>query len=127
VGVPVASTRAEGWPRGVRLKRRVDFLRVQNSVNRFRGRLLSVRWVTCVDPSGPRFGLTVSRKVGNAVVRNRVKRRLREILRRHRDLWPSPATEVVLIAYPTSADTTFEQLDAEVARALRFVSGRLGR
>lgn len=38
------------------------------------------------DENGPRLGLTATRKVGGAVVRNRVRRLVREAFRRHRDL-----------------------------------------
>jgi ribonuclease P protein component len=44
-----------------------------------------------------RIGLTVSRKVGNAVVRNRAKRLLREAFRATRDLWPDDLDFVVIV------------------------------
>jgi len=70
----------------------------------------------------PRLGLTVSRKVGNAVVRNRVKRRVREWFRREREQLEA-GTEVVVIARRDAAAVSFEQggeiLSALVARASR--------
>jgi ribonuclease P protein component len=68
-------------------------------------------------PSGAertRVGLTVSRKVGNAVVRNRVKRRLREAIRRQAEIIPS-GFDVVIIAHPQAAEADLESLGAEVA------------
>lgn len=68
-------------------------------------------------PSGgevTRVGLTVSRKVGNAVVRNRVKRRLRETIRRQSELIPL-GYDVVIIAHPQAAEADLESLGAEVA------------
>lgn len=49
------------------------------------------------NPERTRLGLTVSRKVGNAVVRNRVKRRVREWFRHEADMLPS-GLDIVVIA-----------------------------
>lgn len=60
-----------------------------------------------------RLGLTVSRKVGNACVRNRVKRRLREYFRLNRDKMP-PETDVVFIALTGAATLDMHQLNQEL-------------
>lgn len=62
-------------------------------------------------------GFAVSKAVGGAVVRNRVKRRLRAIMR---DLLPTlPAgTAVVIRALPRSAEVEFSRLQADVSDAL---------
>jgi ribonuclease P protein component len=56
-----------------------------------------------------RVGITVSSRVGNAVVRNRVRRRLREALRASRDRVPS-GQDVLVVARPPSAEATWEEL-----------------
>jgi ribonuclease P protein component len=67
--------------------------------------------------------------VGGAVVRNRVRRRLREIFRRNRDVFDGWAGNVVINARPSSAQAPFEELRREylalIARTLpRAASAR---
>jgi ribonuclease P protein component len=70
------------------------------------------------DPGAPpRLGLTVSRRVGGAVVRNRVKRRLREWFRSHRELVPL-GKDLVIIARPAAAMATVCELARELATSL---------
>jgi ribonuclease P protein component len=70
----------------------------------------------------PRLGLTVSRKVGNAVVRNRVKRRIREWFRQERGRLAG-TTEIVVIARQEAAELSF----AEGARHLSALATRAAR
>lgn len=67
-------------------------------------------------PAPSRFGLAVSRKVGNAVVRNRVKRWIREAVRHERH--GVVGTDAVLIARPIAADAGAAAIRADVARAM---------
>jgi len=73
------------------------------------------------DTNAARFGLTVSKRVGTAVVRNRLKRRLRESLRRRKSA--VTAVDLVIIAKPSAASLDYESLDKEMASILE----RLGR
>jgi len=68
-------------------------------------------------PAGPRVGLTAGKVLGKAHERNRIKRRMREALRRHADLLPEGAD---LILHPRRAVLTmdFTKLEAEIVRIL---------
>lgn len=67
--------------------------------------------------SEPEVGLVVSRAVGSAVVRNRVKRRLRHLMRSHVDRLPA-GCRVVVRALPPAADAPAASLDADLESAL---------
>jgi ribonuclease P protein component len=75
-----------------------------------------------------RIGYTCSKKVGNAVARNRAKRRLREIARARLPLWGRPGHDYVLIGRNTStAALPFDQLLSDLDKALDILHGRTGR
>ncbi|WP_395658086.1 ribonuclease P protein component [Nocardioides sp.] len=67
---------------------------------------------------GPRVGFVVSKAVGNAVVRNRVKRRLRHLARELVTSLPGSAVLVVR-ALPAAADASSAELGADLVRCLR--------
>ena len=64
-----------------------------------------------------RLGITVSRKVGNAVVRNRLKRRIREWFRSERDRLREPL-DLVVIARPQAAALSGTELRAQLSKQL---------
>ena len=111
------------FPKRVRLRRRAEFLAVQNHA---RGRKLHTRFFLLIvapragDGAG-RVGITVSKKVGTAVLRNRIRRLVREALRR-RAGWLPDGCDVVVIAKKNAAAITGL---AEVADDLARVEGRL--
>jgi ribonuclease P protein component len=95
------------------LRRRSDFARVARHGRRNAGRHL-----VCLILDGrerTRVGMTVSAQVGGAVVRNRVRRRLRAILARYA-FARQPYRDIVFIARPGAGELTFAQLTTEVER-----------
>lgn len=70
----------------------------------------------------PRVGFVVSKAVGNAVVRNRTKRRLRAIAASHVERMPS-GLDVVVRAQPAAATATSAALAADFDRLLKASAG----
>ena len=73
---------------------------------------------------GPRFGLTVTKKTGNSPARSRIKRRLREAMRRLSPETADPGFDYVLMARTEALRQPFEALVADIASALRRAHAR---
>jgi ribonuclease P protein component len=73
--------------------------------------------------AGARLGIVASRRVGNAVVRNRVKRRLREWFRRRRGELPR-GIDLLIIVRPGAGAIGSDELHAELDRALGEIARR---
>lgn len=70
----------------------------------------------------PRFGVIVSKQVGNAVVRNRVRRRMQAACAMSIDTIPVPAGDTIVIrALPGAGDVGWDTLRAEIDEGLRRV------
>ncbi|MEP7161110.1 MAG: ribonuclease P protein component [Dermatophilaceae bacterium] len=106
-----------------RLRTRAEFAAAVRS-RRCGGPLLIVHCSVPDDPgrpsreaSPPRVGFVVSKAVGNAVVRNRTKRRLRALMAQRMVAVPD-GTDVVVRARPVAADASHEVLARELDRCL---------
>ncbi len=71
--------------------------------------------------TAPRFGFTVTKKIGGAVERNRIRRRLREAIRVAPDLAALPGYDYVLVARREALAAPFSSLMHDLDRALRGV------
>jgi ribonuclease P protein component len=125
----VAGARDQGLAREQRIRRRAEFLRCYREGRR-RGGRHSTLFYADGPPPDPRLGVTASRKVGKAVVRQRVRRRVREIVRR----WPArdrlPELDVVIHLKNDATALGFDELrgvlEGLLERAVRG-GGRRGR
>ncbi len=99
-----------GISREISLKKRPQFLCVYDKGLKKNCRTFVVYWLT--DCEEKRFGFTVSRKIGNAVIRNKVKRRLGELVKKHYDRFED-GTWYVFNAKRRTAVASFLELDAD--------------
>lgn len=111
---PLRGSRA--FPKAVRVRKRREFLAVQRQ-----GRRQHTDGFIVLQSSSPtpnaRLGVTVSSRVGNAVVRNRIKRLVREIFRDRRARLAA-GVDYVVIAKPGAAQIRHAQAASELDRAL---------
>lgn len=107
------------FPARFRLRRTIDFERVYR-----RGRKHSSAHVTCYclpnELGYGRFGLTIKAAVGTAVRRNRIKRRVRELIRLHREEFRA-GWDVILHPKPEVGTLPFAQLEQEFVALLQRV------
>ena len=101
-----------------RLTQRADYLAAAGGVKAPAAAfVLQVR--RRADAGPPRVGFTASKKVGNAVERNRVRRRLREVVRLRAADGMQPGHDYVLVGRRAALALPFEQLVADLTIALR--------
>ncbi|WP_173934994.1 ribonuclease P protein component [Chelativorans sp. Marseille-P2723] len=101
-----------------RLTKRAEYLAVQRGA-KHRGRLFLLEVLDRGDEEPPRLGITVTRRVGNAVERNRVRRRLREAVRIHAADDMRPGTDYVIVGRREVLDAPFSALKDELSRRIR--------
>lgn len=105
------------------LSNRADFLSANRGL-----RIARPGFVLLVNPNGAgqvRFGITVTKKIGNAVVRNRMKRRFRELLWELLPMQGLPGHDHVLIGRDSGVERDFALLRAELVAALeRAAAGK---
>src|SRR5690349_1026181 len=121
----MAERRPEKLTRGQRLTRRPDFLAIQERGRRISGSsylLLALARPGALPGTGARLGITVSKKVGKASVRNQVKRWVRESYRRMSELAPL-GTDLVVVARASAVTSGLAGTSTE----LRGLLGRLHR
>jgi len=126
--------RPEGSSVG-RLKRRADFLRVAAVRRKWAAPGLILQVAVQPQPSSEgsaedaippesipesiRVGFTASRRVGNAVKRNRARRRLKALVREMIATGANPGLDLVLIARPATVDRPFEELRRDLQQSLQ--------
>ena len=106
------------------MRRRADFLAANRGL-----RVARPGFVLLAHPNGglgKRFGVTVTKKIGNAVVRNRMKRRFRELLRAALPDAGLPDHDHVLIGREGGIERDFAQMREDLAAALALAAAGKG-
>jgi len=106
------------FPKAARLIRTAEFSRVRTDGKPVHGKMITLGVLKGCGEADGRIGIVTSRRVGGAVVRNRVRRRLREIFRAMRPRLV-PGVWIVAVAKSSAAKATFEALRAECAQLAR--------
>ncbi len=114
--VPVPQTAAGARP--PHLKRRAEFLRVAAKGRKAPSPGLVLQALHRGDDAPVRLGFTVTKKVGNAVVRNRTRRRLRAAARLLLAETPATGADLVLVGRDTTRSRRFDLLIDDLRRGL---------
>jgi ribonuclease P protein component len=118
--LPGRSRGPQGLGPDGRLRRRRDYLRAYRAGRRRGGRFATLFFVPN-DVGTARLGITASRKVGKSVVRQRLKRRVREIYRRWERRSDLPPLDLVVNLKPAANEGDFAELRRELERQLASV------
>lgn len=112
---------------GNRLRRHADFVDNAQRGMTARGAVLSVRLANSADATHPpRAGFTVGRRVGPAVLRNRIRRQLRHLVRPLLVRLPH-GTTLVVRAQPTAAHAPAQGVERELDELIGRLLARQGR
>ena len=106
------------FPRAMRIKQGRDFSRVRQAGRRLVLGCLIANWHCLSNESAPRLGVVTSSRIGNAVVRNRARRLLREVFRMHRHALTQPV-DLVLVARASIAGKDFAGVEKDFLKVLR--------
>lgn len=105
-------------PNPGRLRKRAQYLAVQRGEKR-RGPLFLLEVLGRGDDGPARYGLTVTKKNGNAAMRNRIRRRLREAVRLSAADDMAAGSDYVIVARREALGAPFAELKAELARRIK--------
>lgn len=102
----------EGFSRSVRVKKPIEFQRIMVKGAKSRGRNLVLYRLQGTE--GQRFGIKIGRGIKRAVVRNKLKRTIREFLRKNKDAF-AESEGVVVVCKPSAEAVNLKQLREELA------------
>jgi ribonuclease P protein component len=117
---------SQRFTRSRRVRRRADFQQAFGAGSRWHGRFVTLV-IAPNTTDTTRLGLVASRKVGNAVTRNRAKRLMRELFRKHVPAGPGPAVDLVMMPRREFLEADFAALEHDFRSILRRSATRSAR
>ena len=125
---PVERLRSEALPKSRRLAKRPEFVKVYETGRKHFSRY-AVLFFAGNDLQNSRIGITVTKKVGKANIRNRLKRWTREVYRRQREPLGLDAQplDIVVNVKPAAVETTFQDYSRDLTKALERVMSDAAR
>lgn len=106
------------FSRAMRVKQGRDFSRIREQGQRLVNGCLIANWRALPPESPIRLGVITSRKIGNAVVRNRARRLMREVFRVHQHDLAQPI-ELILVARASIAGKGLDSVEKDFLKTLR--------
>ena len=120
---PAPGTFDTKFTRDERIKTRAEFQSIYRSGSKIWGKLFVLYYIEN-KLARSRLGLTVSKRIGNSVVRNLVKRRCREVFRTNKASIPGQI-DIVLNGRKILADSTYQEMESEFLWMMRKASSAL--
>lgn len=102
-----------------RIRKKKDFFLLYKKGKRYRGRYFNFIYLSSASELS-RMAVVVSKKTGNAVKRNKIKRRMRSLFRRNKDLLNKPL-DIIIIAKKEICEATWPQIKQEYIVALKSI------
>jgi len=103
-----------------RIKKKNDFLFIYKQGKRYRGKYFILIYIFS-DLSFSRMAVVAGKKMGNAVKRNKIKRRMRELFRQHKSLLVTPL-DMIFLPQKEIHEASWQELQKDYAEALNSVS-----
>ncbi len=107
---------------GERIRKKKDFIILYRKGNRYRAKYFNLIYLSNT-LAYSRVGVVASRKVGNAVTRNKAKRWMRELYRRNKDLFAYPI-DLLMVATAEMKTAAWAELVDHYHRAIRAIFGK---
>lgn len=113
--------RPASFPKCERIRKRSEYLALQGQGRKVQSESFLAFGRRIPEERPGRLGVTVSKRVGTAVQRNRVKRLIREAYRRNKCL--PPGADVVIVAKRTALSLDLRRAESELVRLLKRLFG----